>query len=200
MLFSSPRWDEVTYWALDLETGGLDARRDAILAVGMVPVRQGTVRLGEGWRSLVRPRPEDAITAESVRVHQLVPGDVRDAPTLPDVLREVGRRLAGSVLLVHQAAIELPFLERAHRAVGLPWRAPPTVDTVRLVMRAQKRAAFLRPLGRPWEELLNLAAARAHYGLPDYGEHDPLTDAVATAELFLVLRRLLGARRLRDLR
>jgi DNA polymerase-3 subunit epsilon len=38
------------------------------------------------------------------------------------------------------------------------------------------------------------------HGLPPYQAHDALTDAVATAELFLVLRHELGARTLRDLR
>ena len=57
MLFSSPAWDAVVYWALDLETGGLDPRADPILAVGLVPVREGTIRLGEAFRSLVCPQP-----------------------------------------------------------------------------------------------------------------------------------------------
>jgi DNA polymerase-3 subunit epsilon len=47
---------------------------------------------------------------------------------------------------------------------------------------------------------LNLLAARLRLGLPDYGQHDALTDAIAAAELFLVLRRRLGAKTLRDLR
>ena len=58
MLWPSPPWDAVTYWALDLETGGLDPRSDPILSVGMVPIRAGGIRLGEAWSSLVRP--EDA--------------------------------------------------------------------------------------------------------------------------------------------
>jgi DNA polymerase-3 subunit epsilon len=47
---------------------------------------------------------------------------------------------------------------------------------------------------------VNLAGARRNHGLPDYQAHDALTDAVATAELFLVLRKVLGARTVRDLR
>jgi DNA polymerase-3 subunit epsilon len=46
---------------------------------------------------------------------------------------------------------------------------------------------------------LNLARARRKYGLPEYQAHDALTDAVATAELFLVLRKAVAARTLRDL-
>ena len=41
---------------------------------------------------------------------------------------------------------------------------------------------------------------RAWRGLPDYGAHDALTDAISAAELFLVLRKQLAARTLRDLR
>jgi DNA polymerase-3 subunit epsilon len=47
---------------------------------------------------------------------------------------------------------------------------------------------------------LNLSEARRVHGLPDYQAHDALTDAVSTAELFLVLRQVIGAKRLRDLR
>ena len=53
------------YWALDVETGGLDAKRDPIIAVGMVPVRAGRIRLGECYRTLVRPEDGGGITSES---------------------------------------------------------------------------------------------------------------------------------------
>jgi DNA polymerase-3 subunit epsilon len=46
----------------------------------------------------------------------------------------------------------------------------------------------------------NLTEARRAHGLPDYEAHDALVDAVATAELFLVLRQVIGAKTLRDLR
>jgi DNA polymerase III subunit epsilon len=198
-LWPSPPWDEVTYWALDLETGGLDARKDPIIAVGMLPVRGGLLRLGEAYQSLVRLESDDAITAESMRAHQLVPREVKDAPPLAEVLREVDRRIGADVLLVHQAAIDVRFLERAHRRCGVRWRRPTVVDTVDLLVRSAKKARFVDPDASDRDPVLNLSAARARLGLPDYGAHDALTDAVATAELFLVLRRGLAAKTLRHL-
>ncbi|GEJ59072.1 3'-5' exonuclease [Anaeromyxobacter diazotrophicus] len=200
MLWPSPPWDEVVYWALDLETGGLDPRRDPIVAVGMVPLREGTVRLGESYQSLVRADGARAISAASVTAHQLVPGEVREAPPLEEVLGEIDRRLGDGVLLVHQAAIDVRFLRRAHRETGLRWPSPAVVDTVDLIVKAARKARFIDPAAQEHEPDLNLWAARARYGLPAYGAHDALTDAIATAELFLVLRRELGARTLRDLR
>ena len=198
MLWPSPAWNEVTYWALDLETGGLDPKRDAILSVGMVPIREGTIRLGEAYSTLVRPEDGSDISTASVRVHQLVPGDVRDAPPLPDVLREIDRRLTGAVLLVHHAGIDVRFLRRAHQLTGLSWPRPRVVDTVELLARAARKAHFIDPDASPNDFVANLGAARKRYGLPEYSAHDALTDAIAAGELFLVLRRALGARRLGD--
>lgn len=199
MFWPSPPWESLTYWALDLETGGLDPRRDPILSVGMVPVRGGGVRLGEAYASLVRPPETAGIAPSSITAHHLVPGDLRGAPAAPAVLAEVDRRLREGVLLVHQRSIDLPFLRRAYRLAGMRWADPPVVDTVVLLVRAAKRARFLDPDAQGQEPELNLVAARRRLGLPDYPQHDALTDAIATAELFLVLRRRIGARKLRDL-
>lgn len=199
MLWPSPPWESVTYWALDLETGGLDPRHDPILSVGMVPIRAGGIRLGEAYASLVRPADSAEIDPSSIRAHHLLPGDVRDAPPLEAVLAEIHRRLGEGALLVHQAALDVGFLRRAYKRCGMRWPDPPVVDTVALLIRAAKRARFVDPDAPEHEPELNLLRARRRHGLPDYGQHDALIDAIAAAELFLVLRRRVGAKRLRDL-
>ncbi len=200
VLWPSPAWDALTYWSLDLETGGFDARRDPIIAVGMVPIRQATVRLGEAFEALVRPPRAMDVNAYSVVAHQLVPRDLHGAPRLAQVLVEVDRRLAEGVLLVHQAALDVRFLKRAYRHLGMRWRAPRVVDTVDLLVRFAKKQRFIDPDAQEEEPAWNLRAARQRFGLPDYAVHHALTDAIATAELFLVLRKALGAKTLRDLR
>ena len=199
MIFSSPRWDVPVYWALDLETGGLDARHDPIIAVGMVPIRSGVIRLGESFSTLVRPDPGRPIRPESVRAHQLLAGDLRKSPQLHAVLLEVGRRLADGVLLVHNRGIDVSFLKEGHARTGVPWKKPVVVDTVDLIVKAAERRKFLRPEGVQMPSL-NLSEARRAHGLPDYQAHDALIDAVSTAELFLVLRQVIGAKTLRDLK
>lgn len=199
MLFRSPDWDSVVYWALDLETGGLDARADPILAVGMVPLREGVIRLGEAYRSLVRPEDRGRIAPDSIRAHQLVWEEVREAPPLAEVLREVDRRIREGALLVHHQAIDVGFLRQAYRRHGLHWPRPRVVDTANLLVKEVRRTRFANPDRPDLMPSLQLSVARREHGLPDYQAHDALTDAVAAAELFLVLRKSLGARTLRDL-
>jgi DNA polymerase-3 subunit epsilon len=199
MAWSSPPWDEVLYFALDLETSGLEPRDDEILSLAMVPVRGGVIRCGERFASLVRPADPAGLSQEGLRAHHLLPGELAAAPPFAELLPEVDRRLRGGVLVLHHAPLDLGFLRQAWRRAGRSWPRPrpQVVDTVVLLRRLEVRQRLLTPHPAPLPAAL--PAARAALGLPPYPHHDALVDAVATAELFLALRARLGARRLREL-
>jgi DNA polymerase-3 subunit epsilon len=197
--FFSPAWDSVTYWSLDIETGGFNPRRDPIIALGMLPIREGIIRLGEAYQTLVCPEEGREIRPESVRAHQLVRGEVREAPPLPEVLDQVDRRVQEGALLVHHQGIDVAFLKQAFARHGRRWPAPPIVDTVELLLKLNRKRRFLNPSYAEAEPSVNLTEARRRFGFPDYLAHDALTDAIATAELFLYLRHSLHAKTLRQL-
>jgi DNA polymerase-3 subunit epsilon len=193
---SKAAWDSQTYWALDLETSGLSPT-DQILAVGMVPIRQGVIRYGERWYSLVRPQAGLPLSYEGIRAHHIVPAELEAAPSLAEVLEAIHPHLDGSILLLHHAALDLGFLRRAYRRFRRRWPGPRVLDTIRLIACLQQRQQRLEPYSRPLP--ISLAEARAHFGLPPHLEHHALYDALATAELFLLLRSRLGAKTLRQL-
>lgn len=195
--FRSPPWDSMVYWSLDLETSGLSPTKDDILSVGMVPVREGTVRLGEAYYSLVRLPPAHKPSAEAMKVHHILPHEAVEAPALEDVMAEVTARLAEGVLLVHFGRLDIGFLRQAARRLGRDWRRPRIVDTVRLLARLNHRRSHIDPSAEPHSTDLGLA--REELGLPPHTRHHALYDALATAELFLLLRERLGARKLRQL-
>jgi DNA polymerase-3 subunit epsilon len=199
VLFSSPAWESVTYWSLDIETGGLDPKRDPIISLGMLPIRDGIIRLGEAYRTLVCPEVGREIRPESVQAHQLVRDEVRAAPPLPEVLDEVDRRVRQGALLVHYQGIDVAFLKQAFARHGRRWPSPPIVDTVELLRKLHRKRRFINPDLSDTEPSVNLAEARRRLGLPDYQAHDALMDATATAELFLYLRQALNAKTLRQL-
>lgn len=193
----SPPWDAVAYQALDLETSGLDAARHDVVSVGMVPVRDGAVHWGERFYSLVRPPSLEQLDDEAITIHHIVPEELRRAPDLAAVLPRVLERLEGSTLVLHHAPLDLAFLRRGCRRLGLPWPRPPVVDTRVLISRLEDRLRRLEPHRPPLPR--GLDEIRRHLGLPDHEHHHALADAQATAELFLVLRHRLGATRLRHL-
>ena len=188
-------WEDVDCWVLDLEMSGLDPATGCIVAVGMVPVRDRVIRVGQGFSTLVRA--VGPIDMSGVAAHHLLPDQLTAAPPLGEVIAEIDRRLDGAVLVVHAAEVDLPFLRRAYRDAGRPWPDPPVVDTLRLVLRQERHRLVAESLEAALP--VRLGAVRARVGLPPSEEHDAFADAVATAELLLVVASRLGARTLRDL-
>ncbi|MCH4564967.1 MULTISPECIES: 3'-5' exonuclease [Halomonas] len=174
---------EVPMVAMDMETTGLDARRHAIVSIGLVPFSLSRIRLAERRYWVVRPsRP---LSRESVTYHHITHSEVAAAPDLEAVLPDLLEALAGRLAVVHYRHIERPFLNEAVRArLGEGIRFP-MIDTMSLEARIHRQslwARFRRWLGRP-PVSIRLQNSRARYGLPAYQGHHALTDALATAEL-----------------
>ena len=197
-LFGGRRWDEVVIWALDLETTGLHPDRDEILSVGMVPIREGVIRYGERYSSFVRPPARADLSTEGIRAHHLLPADYADAPPVEAVVPEIEHRLRDGALLVHYAQLDVAFLKTAFKRTGRAWPDPEVLDTVELLLKQHHRQHRFSP--HPPQARTGLSEARASAGLPAYPSHDALSDALATAELFLLLRSRLGLCTLRALR
>jgi DNA polymerase III subunit epsilon len=178
-------WRQATYTVLDLETTGLDPATDAIVAAGGLRVIGGRAAVASAFRLLARPERE--VPADAIRIHGLLPGELAGAPPLAEVLTVVLDRTVGDVLVVHVAEVDHAFLDAAmRRSWGCPLNAS-VLDTARMAAALNRRLHLARPLGRRPGTSLRLAdLARAH-GLPVHPEHDPLHDALTTAQLFLAL-------------
>ncbi len=193
----SPPWDAQVYWALDLETTGLDEARDEILSIGMVPIRRGVICYGERLASLVCPGDGQRPSHDGVGVHHILPADVREAPAFASLVTAIDVRLREGIVLMHHAPVDLGFLSQAYRRVGRPWPRLRVVDTLDLCVRLHRERYRFTP--HPPPPRTSLSAARLDVELPPHDAHDALADALATAELFLVLRSRLGVCTLRGL-
>jgi DNA polymerase-3 subunit epsilon len=176
-------WRRATYTVIDLELTGLDPATDAIVAAGGLRIVGGRVLAASAFRLLVRP--DRSVPGRAVRIHGLLPGELAAAPPLATQLAVLLDRLGGAVPVVHVAEVDLAFLDAAvRRTWGFPW--PTTMlDTARLATALERRRRLTRlPGPDPSLRLPDLAAA---HGLPVHPEHDPLHDALTTAQLFLAL-------------
>lgn len=165
--------------ALDLETTGLSPSSDRIVSVGSVCVVGTRVRCSTARHTYVQI---DGSVEQSATIHQIRDMDLHGAHPERVVLGSLLQELAGRVLLVHHAPIDLGFLRAAClRQFGIPLIAR-TVDTLQLARRLIERGEQQVEDGE-----LRLHALRKAYGLPRYPAHNALSDAVATAELYLAL-------------
>jgi DNA polymerase-3 subunit epsilon len=165
--------------ALDLEMTGLDPRRDEIASIGYVVIRYDRICLAQAHHRLIQI---EGSVAQSATLHGLVDADLNDGVPLANALAEVLDVLAGRVLVLHHAPLDLGFLNAACQRL---WNAPLVTRVVDTLALARRRHHGTHR--EPKEGELRLDAVRAQYGLPRYPAHDALSDALATAELFLAL-------------
>lgn len=173
--------EDVTIVAVDLETTGLDPKKDDILSVGLVEIRGMSIKLDTAWHEIVsieRDIPED-----SAIIHHITDDHAAEAgKPLEQVLPELLRRLAGKVMLVHFSRIEQLFIDAAcRRFYGAPFVIP-IIDTLKLGQRVFERRNHTIQPGD-----LRLFNLRPRYNLPHYKAHNALNDALSTAELFLAM-------------
>ncbi len=177
--------EQAPLMALDVETTGLDSRKDSIVSLGMVPFDLRRIRCREAGYWVVKPVCE--LSSQSVTFHHITHSDVSDAPRLASVLDELLMAMAGKIVVVHYRNIERGFLDQAvHHLLGEGLQFP-VIDTMqleaRLYPRRERRPGWLRQLLGKQPISIRLADSRLRYGLPLYQAHHALTDALATAEL-----------------
>jgi len=176
-------WRSASYCAVDLETTGLDLKRDVIISFGAVGIDGGRVIAGSSIYSLVRGPSH--VPPEAIAIHSLRLADLADAPPWEESVDLLLDALTGRVLVAHAAWVERAFLRRAFRARQVP---PPrtVVDTAALA-----RVAGLAAVGTAAEPPLEHLAR--DLGLPVHEPHHALGDALTTAEVFLALSTRLDA-------
>ena len=161
---------------VDVETSGLDVRRDRLLAIGALAVEAGRLRPGEGYDVTVH-NPVPSARA-NILVHGISP-DAQTAGLAADAALMGFLELARhDVLVAYHAGFDQAVLQRALReqlGIRLPnlWLdvahlAPALVPEARLVNRG-------------------LDDWLAYFGLRAHSRHNAAYDAYATAELLLIL-------------
>jgi DNA polymerase-3 subunit epsilon len=174
--FDTP-WREAEFCVLDLETTGLDPRRDDIVSYGATIVAQARIHCGRNVYGLVRPvRP---VSIASLTVHHIRQSDVDGAPGIDEVLDDLIGLIGHRALVAHEAWFEQGFLDRALSRRGLRLGRA-VIDTAALL-----RACGLSAAGTARESGVEAAARRL--GLPVHTPHHALGDAVTAAELLLLL-------------
>ncbi len=150
--------------AIDLETSGLNPQQDAIIEIGAVRLREGS--LTETFSTLVNP--EIAIDESVTQITGIRQEDLRHAPTLSQVLPELNTFVGDAVLLAHNAPFDMAFLHKAQL-----FKSNRVFDTLEL-------ASLLLPSIMRYG-LGNLAAM---FNISLENAHRALDDAQATAMLY----------------
>ncbi len=172
---------ELAYTVFDTETTGLDpSGGDEIIQIGATRIVNGRLLRSESFEQCVDPqRP---VPAASTAVHGLRAEDLRGQPLIDAVLPAFHAFARDTVLVAHNAAFDMRFLELQQARTGVRFEQP-VLDTLLL-------SALVHP-GQASHRLEDIAG---RFGIAVSGRHTALGDALVTAEIFQKLLPLLAAR------
>lgn len=181
------RLAELAYTVFDTETTGLDpAGGDEIIQIGAARLLNGKLLRSECFEQLVNPgRP---IPRATIPIHGITPDMVAAQPRIDQVLRTFHAYAQDTVLVAHNAAFDMRFLQLKEKASGVRFEQP-VLDTL-----------LLSALVHPQQQSHRLEDIAERFGVPVVGRHTALGDALVTAEIFLKLIPLLADRGIHTLR
>lgn len=159
------------YVAIDLETTGLDAKRDRIIEVGAIRVRGGAAE--ETFHSIVNPRRR--LNPQIRELTGIRDEMVVQAPEIGDIIAGIVCFCDGLPLLGHHVIFDYSFLKRAAVNRGIAFDKD-GIDTLKLCRQLM-----------PAEESKSLEAACAFFGIARAGAHRALGDAGDAHRLYQVL-------------
>ena len=172
---------ELACTVFDTETTGLNpGEGDEIIQIGATRIVAGKLRREDVFEQLVNPQRD--IPEVGIPIHGITPEMVAGAPTLDTVLPAFHAFAQDTVLVAHNAAFDMRFLELKQQRTGLVFDQP-VLDTL-----------LLSAVVHPQQESHRLEAIAERLGVSVLGRHTAVGDAMVTAEIFLKLIPLLAER------
>ncbi len=178
---------ELVFTVFDTETTGLNpSQGDEIIQIGATRILNGKLLRNESFEQLIDPRRP--LAAASAEIHGITEEMLKGQPAIDTVLPAFHAFAADTVLIAHNAAFDMRFLQLKEEATGLRFDQP-VLDTL-----------LLSAVVHPNQESHRLEAIAERLGLTIVGRHTALGDAIVTAEVFLKLVPLLADKGIRTLR
>lgn len=175
------RLTDLSFTVFDTETTGLaPSHGDEIIQVGATRIVAGKLRREESFEQLVDPRR--SIPAAGITIHGITPDMIVGQPTIDAVLPAFHAFAQDTILVAHNAAFDMRFLQLKEEATGIVFDQP-VLDTL-----------LLSAVVHPNQESHRLEELAERFDVTVLGRHTALGDAMVTAEVFLKMIPLLAER------
>ncbi|UCV12908.1 3'-5' exoribonuclease [Dechloromonas denitrificans] len=169
---------ELTYTVFDTETTGLEpSNGDEIIQIGAARIVNNRLLRQENFDQIIDP--ERPLRPEGIPIHGITEDMVRGKPTIDGVLPAFHEFCEDTVLIAHNAAFDMRFLQLKEERTGLRF-SQPVLDTL-----------LLSAVVHPNQESHKLDVILERLGIHIETRHNALEDALATGQVFLKLVPLL---------
>jgi len=169
---------------LDLETTGLDTKRDEIVSIAIIPMIGTKILVGRYYYSFLKPKK---INAKSIKIHGIDIKILKNARSFVEISDEINEILKDTVVVGCDTGFDVEILRyefsRINKKVELEW-----IDIIQIEKWLSERRGVRR-------DFTTLEQLVKKYKLEDIYRHSALADAYQAAQIFqFQLKKLLRLR------
>lgn len=179
-LFEEAPLDEVVVF--DTETTGLNPKKDEILSIGAVKLKGNKILMSEKFELFVKPTRE--INEQSIKIHQIRNIDLQNGCEPQEAIAQFLHFIGSRPLVGYYLEFDIKMVNKyvkPYLGITLP---NPQIEVSGLY---HDKKIKLIPDG---VIDLRFDVMMKDLGLPIFGKHDALNDAVMTAMMYIKLRNI----------
>lgn len=173
----------VNFVVIDLEATGLDVKRDRIISFALIPLRNFELYPGKSFQCFVQQAYFDK---ETIPIHGILPGDIRDGLQEKEFLSTIIPLLAGKIVVGHHIGFDKAMINQAlkrHFGAGL---MNPFIDTGALYKKSYP-SKFV--YNKYQNQIPTLDEIADEFEIMTRDRHSAMGDAMTTAFVFMKLWR-----------
>lgn len=182
-LFDPPRRDE--YVCLDCETTGLNPKKDEILSIGAVIIKENKILMRKTLNIFVKPSRD--VTEESIKIHHIRTVDLENAIDPKDAILELLDFIGNRSIVGYYIKFDIAMISKYTKkyiGIKLPNHS---IEVSSMYYKTRPRNSEYAFVDLKFDTIMK------ELDIPELGKHDALNDAIMTSMIFLKLRELTPA-------
>ena len=182
-------FDEATkneYVCLDCETSGLNPRKDEILSIGAVHIKDNKILMRKTFNIFLKP--SNNIAAESIKIHHIRAIDLENGMEPKDAILQLLEFIGSKPIVGYYIKFDVAIISRYTKkiiGINLPNE---TIEVSSMYYKTRKKSSDYEFIDLKFDTILK------NLNIPALGKHDALNDAIMTSMMFLKLKDLTPAK------
>lgn len=167
------------YICLDCETSGLNPKKDEILSIGAVHIKDNKILMSKTFNIFLKPSKN--IDSESIKIHHIRPIDLENGIEAQKAIFQLLEFIGSRTIVGYYIEFDIAIISRYTQefiGIKLPNK---TIEVSSMYYKTRRKSSYYGLVDLKFNTILK------NLNIPNFGKHDALNDAIMTSIIFLKL-------------
>ena len=167
------------YICLDCETSGLNPKKDEILSIGAVHIKDNKILMSKTFNIFLKPSKN--IDSESIKIHHIRPIDLENGIEAQKAIFQLLEFIGSRTIVGYYIEFDIAIISRYTQefiGIKLPNK---TIEVSSMYYKTRRKSSYYGLVDLKFNTILK------SLNIPKFGKHDALNDAIMTSIIFLKL-------------